>query len=97
MKSYDFSQVLLTLNNLEIRDESGPMSCGKLMANQIANQTSGPIVKLVLWSRELWEKNKVTVSDEDRAFLAAMIENNMNGITVYLKAQLLECLEKQTQ
>lgn len=90
MKTYDFSPALVSLNGVQIQDLEGPLTCSKLLAGQIANQTSGPIVKLVNWARELWDKNTLTVSDQDIAFIENMIENNMNGTPVFLKAQLLD-------
>lgn len=90
----DLNKPLKALNGEIIKnDKDEPVMIGQTIAGVMVMQTKGDILKYFGWATQLYQGKAVEMDKSDINVLRGFIENSDN-MTILLKAQALEIIEK---
>jgi len=86
----DLNKQVKNLGGEEIPGDSNNL--GKIVANQLAYSSSGPLVKFMDWARDLHKGNPIEVDRTDSGVLRAFVEgSNLPNLT---KEQALDVIDE---
>lgn len=86
----NFDRQLLQLNGESFIENDQPVILSKAFANNLVNQAEGDAVKFYDWGLQLYRGGFLELDRADFYLLKKFIEN-LPGISILYKAQLLEC------
>lgn len=89
MKTINLNRQLLGLDGKELTDATA--NAGKLLAQQLANNTKGDALKLWSLATRLYSGEELTIDDADLALLKSQTEQS-EALTVLAKSQILSLL-----
>lgn len=101
MKSFDFNIPLLSyageqFSQVEPNGTATKMYAGKVLATNLGALTRGvdksDIFKIDDWARQLYAENEIMLDDADIEKLTGII-NNLDGMGIVIKRQLLDILK----
>lgn len=84
----DFNVTLKALDGEELKDQNGPITTGKLLANQLAMATRGDALKFFHWAQKIYNGETLDLDKSDESTLKDFIKNN-EQLTNLAKAQML--------
>lgn len=88
-----FNKAMLNLADEPIKDEKGnDLTCGRVLANSLVNQSEGDSIKYLDWARKLYKGEPLNLDRSDRKNLEEFVQR-AKDITVLAKGQLLEILD----
>ena len=91
----NLNKPLLTLDGKPASDAGGNnVTLGKELAIRLAQLSKGDAIKLFDWSRKLYGGDPLELDRSDYKTLKDTVEN-LDGITILFKAQLLECFNEK--
>ncbi len=93
-KTINFNAPVIGLDSITLKDSTGDISLGKIFAPVIAGQNKGDSLKLFSWAMAIYKAEDLALDKSDINVLKELI-NSDGQMTVLVKAQLLEILNKE--
>jgi hypothetical protein len=93
-KKINFNMPLFGLDGNSLTDVNGEVTLGKIFAPIIAGQNKGDSLKLLSWAMAIYKNEDLVLDKSDTNVLKELI-NTDQQMTVLVKAQLLELLDKE--
>ncbi len=93
-KKINFNFPLIGLEGNPLTDVNGDVTLGKIFAPLIAGQNKGDALKLLSWAIAIYKNEDLALDKSDINVLKELI-NTDQQMTVLVKAQLLELLDKE--
>jgi hypothetical protein len=93
-KKINFNSPIIGLDGIALTDANGEVPLSKIFAPVIAGQNKGDSFKLLSWAMEIFKGEDLALDKSDISVLKEII-NSDSQMTILVKAQLLEILNKE--
>jgi hypothetical protein len=96
---YDFSGNFKMLDGTDMlaSDDSKPLNMGKWLANQLVSVTKGEAIRHYDMALKLYKTGKLDLERADQMILKAFVNGEfLESVSILIKAQLIEVLEKSS-
>lgn len=92
----NFNVPVLNLDGKPINEGLEPANLGKVLGNTLVMVSQGDVLKFYGWAMKMNNGDVVDLDKSDQETLKKFVTENQN-LTILVKAQILELLEKKEQ
>jgi len=93
MIKVDLNVPLKGLDGTVVNENGTPLTCGKVLANQLASASEGDAIKMYGWAVKMYENQPVEVDDSDFKKMRDFTEASKQ-MSILAKAQILSALDE---